>query len=468
MAEFDATEVITFTYGAAVNSGLFFSAILLLLMQPALFLFQVGSASRLNAINDYYKGVINLGAGALAFQLVGWDIVTGQSALTPLLAQAGFADADAAAPSGGLADESLRFLLHLGFAATAASICSGASAGRMRPQIFSAFAIGYAGVAYPILAFTVWHPQGLLYGEFTDFAGSVVVHGMGATSALAATMILRPRIGFNGYDPIGLGREQLYRLAKRHAPHSIPLAILGGLLVWICWIGLTAGAFFAQLGPLAEGGAGAALSSLFGDLGAILRATLLAPSAAAMVVVATQIIFNQYRDAIYTLRAAIAGAVAVSAGADLYGAGAAILVGVGAGALFLATSDVYRRLNIDDPVASIAAHGPAGVFGVAAAGFMSDADPIAAALLQAAYGLVLFALMFVATLAFFYGASLVTGAVDRISGGREKRERGVSALRVSHSEELQGVDVTLHGQDAYGAAPPAEPIVARHARAAAR
>lgn len=461
-------DIVNLTMTSTVNIGLLVCTLLALLMQPAMFLFQVGSVSRLNAINDFYKGVINLGAGALVFHFLGWDILRGESFVTPLMVEVGLAaEEPAAAQSFFQPDASLSFLLHLAMAITAASICSGAVAGRMRPYIYSTFAIGYIGVAYPIFGFSVWHPQGILFGELNDFAGSVVVHGMGATSALAATMMLRPRVGFNGFDPVGLGREQLFRISKRHAPHNIPLAILGGVVMWVCWIGLTCGVYLANAAPDPAVTGAEALPTLIGKLGGVAEATLLAAATAGMIVVTTQIALNQFRDVIYTLRAAISGAVAVSAGVHLYTPDIAILVGLSAGLLFLATSDIYRRLNIDDPVASIAAHGPAGVLGVVAAGLITGEEPLQEAVKQGAIGVGMFLAMFVTTLFFLFVLGLAADLVQRVVAPR-KRGKGGSILRISYKDELEGVDIALHGQDAYSRAVDIDETPERRPRAAAR
>ena len=422
-------------------------------MQPGFTMYEVGSISRLNAVNDIFKNFLNICAGALAFSLIGWDIQTGESFLTPYLADVGLARAaaDVDALSQIKPHDAIGFLFQLGFATTAAAICSGAVTGRIRPHVYVAFAACYTGVTYPLIAFTVWHPQGLLFGAFQDFAGSVVVHSSGAAAGLAATLLLRPRIGFNGYDPVGLGPERLFIIAKRHAPHNIPLAALGASVLWIGWFGLTCGSLLIHGIPIPSGqiAAAAGFPAIIEALGGVATATLLAPAAAALTVTAIQLTQRQYGDVLDAMSGLIAGAVAVGAGANIYGPAEAILVGMVAGALYKFTRFLFERLFIDDPVATVAAHGFTGILGVCAVGFLKNsADPTAAALWQASVGIGLFSIVFLMSILFFVVVSIVFRLVERIVAPQPAGPRPF-AMRVAYRTEVKGIDAALHGQDAY-------------------
>ena len=470
MEELAGTDAFALAAAAATNIGLFVCVAIVLLMQPALYLYQVGAVSRLNAINDFYKGMLNFGTGLFFFQIFGWDILTGQSSLTPLMVQAGLALPEPVRENIATPNPSLYFLLHVGYLATTSAVISGASTGRMRPHIYAAFTACYAAFAYPLLAFTVWHPQGLLYGVFNDFGGAVVIHAAGAAAGLASTVLLRPRIGFNGYDPIGMGREQLFRVAKRHAPHSIPMSVLGGVTIWVCFMGLTCGAYFAHHAPILAGEGADAFEKLFTDFSDVARTTFIAGVGSGAMVLWWQVGLNQFRDVIYMLSAVIAGSVAVSAGADRFTPNEALIVGFGVGLIFIWMTGVYRRLNVDDPVGSINAHGVPGVIGVAAAGMMASDDALIGALTQGAIGLSLFVLMFVMTALFLLAVSALFDGLQKLAGKRASsaHEMRGSSLRISYKIEIQGIDLALHGQDAYSIAVKQEELPARKPRAAAR
>lgn len=434
---------------AVINIAVLISAILVFMMQPGFMLLEVGLVSRLNAINDIYKNLLDTCAGALAFYVIGWDVLTGQSSLTPLLVSAGFAN-----PPPEVAVETLQpsasmaFVFQLAFATTAATICSGAVTGRIRPHAYLVFAALFTGLIYPLIAFSVWHPQGLLFGRFYDFAGSVVVHAAGAAAGLAGSVLLRPRIGYNGYDPLNLGREQLFRLAKRHAPHNLPIAALGAFLLWIGWFGFNGGALFIGGAEAASVEDADGVAALFARLGDVFAATVIAPAAAALTVSAIHVFLKEDRSLMDALNALIAGAVAVTAGAALYTPGEAALVGVGAALVFRLARAAFERTNIDDPVHAIAAHGFTGVFGVAAVGFVGPDAGVETALLQAAFGLAVFLWIFLLSLVGFGLVGLGARLVGRSDHGDAPRPR--SGLRLAYRIEINGVDAELHGQSAYG------------------
>ena len=461
------TDSMSFAIVALINIGVFVSLIFVAIMPACWFIYQAGSVSRMNAINDFYKGLINFGGGTVLFQLIGWDIVSGTSFLTPLLYTAGLAVERPPVEGVLHASESLRFFMHLSFALTSSIIFSGAATGRMRPHIYAVQTFGYAAFAYPIMAFTVWNPNGVLYGAFHDFAGAVVIHGAAASAGLAATLLLKPRIGFNGYDPVGSGREQLFRIAKRHSPHNIPLAAFGGSLIAGTWLGITCGAYFIHGIPEPALGDAEALDEIVSEFGNIARVTLLAAMSAGVLIVVSQVILNQFRDVLYIIGGSIAALVAVSAGADRYDPSTAIFVGAATGAVYFVATTFYHRLNIDDPVSSIASHGFPGLFGVVAAGALTGDDPVWDAAWQCGVGLLLCSIMFVATGAYLIVVSNFFSFIERAAGRRDPEVRG-SAMRIAYAVEVQGVDMALHGQDAYNVPVKQEEMPVRKQRAAKR
>ncbi|MCI4665224.1 MAG: hypothetical protein MRY74_10940 [Neomegalonema sp.] len=433
-----------------LNIILFVAAILVLLMQPGFMMLETGAVSRLNAINDIYKNLLDICFGAVAFWLVGWDILTGASPLTPLLSQIGLAAAEPAATATVIKpDPTINFLFQLGFATTAATICSGAVTGRIRPHVYLVFAGLFTGFFYPLIAFTVWHPLGLLYGVFYDFAGSIVVHASGAAAGLAGTLLLRPRLAYNGYDPIGLGREQLFRVAKRHAPHNLPLAALGVVFLWIGWFGFNGGTLFAN-GLASPALAGTdVLSTTVAEFGRIAAATILAPAAAALTATLIHLLTGEDRSLLDTMNALLAGAVAVTAGANRFDAVDALLVGVVAGAAYRVGVVVLERRSVDDPVNAIAVHGLPGLVGVVAAPLGAGVPSFQAALNQGAIGVGLFFVVFFSSLFMFALLNGLYALIRRVIGARDEEGPAPVAMRVPYRTEMLGIDAEVHGQDAY-------------------
>ena len=447
----DTAFVMDATIYAVLNTAVLIMAILVLFMQPGFILYEAGSISRLNTINDIYKNFLSLCFGGVGFLLLGWDIINGKSFLTPWLVEIGLANPPGASRDENtmFPNETIAFLFQMGFATTAAAICAGAVTGRIRPHVYVAFAAAYAGITYPLIAFTVWNPQGLLYEVFTDFAGSVVVHSSGAAAGLAATILLRPRIGFNGYDPIGLGRDRLFRIAKRHAPHNIPLATFGAILLWVGWFGLTCGSLLVRGVPTPSVYAGEFIPVYVNAIGETALTTILAPASAAVTVTFIQIAERRYGDILETMGGLIAGAVSIGAGANLYDPFEAIAVGACAGIVYKLTRILFERLNIDDPIANIASHGFTGILGVTAVAFFKPhPDPFMLAGWQASVGLALFATIFLMSLIFFTIVSTVFSLIERLIRAAPEGPRP-SAMRVAYRTEVLGIDASLYGLDAY-------------------
>ena len=421
-------------------------------MQPGFMLLEVGSISRLNALNDIYKNFLDVCCGAVFFWLIGWDILTGQSPVTDLLINLGLANNAAAGVEPRISpNDDIAFLFQLSFASTAATISSGAVSGRIRPHVYLIFTGFFTAIIYPTIAFSVWNPSGLLYGVFTDFAGSVVVHSTGAAAGLAGTLLLGPRIGFNGYDPIGVGREETFEITRRHAPHNMPLAAIGIFLLWLGWFGFNGGTTFADGVALSAGQTPIeALAAAFETFGNVMVVTILGPAAAALTVTVMHALFNEDRDILDTMNGLIAGAVGITAGSDTLTASQAIVVGIAAAVVFRATRTLCEKRFIDDPVNVIAAHGLTGVLGVAAVGLTTGDDGVSAMIRQGGIGLAIFAAAFLASLALFtvidIAAKLTRAALKPSSLRQIMAER---PMRVPYRTEIYGIDAATHGQDAY-------------------
>lgn len=439
---------------AALNLGVFASAVLVFTMQPGFMLLEAGSVSRKNALNNIFKNVFDVCIGGIVFYLVGYSILTGEALwMVEALSSLGLAK-----PPGPPSDavpiaDALYFFFQLGFASAAVTVSSGAVTGRISPYAYSVFSVFFVGFIYPTLGFVVWSDQGVLSGVFQDFAGAVVVHAAGAAAGLAGAILLGPRLGFNGYDPIGVGEERLYKVALTHAPHNMPLAALGVFLLWIGWFGFNGGTLLAAGAPPAPAGADpvAHVSGVMNAFGVIVMNTALAPCAAVAAAALLNIALREDINMPDLLNAVIAGLVGVTAAADVLTPSQAMLSGVAAALVFRLTRIVMARIPVDDPVSAISAHGFTGILGAGVVAFAAPAESAVAVLgLQLGYALAIFLAVFLASLIAFQLSAFICLASAAVIGGSRLRDSfRARGLRVHPSAEAYGLDDTLHGQDAY-------------------
>ena len=447
ISSFTSVDLINY---ATLNLGLFFCIVLVIMMQPGFLLLEVGSVSRRNALNDAFKNSLDLCVGGLAYWLVGHTIYTGDAGLLELFTAIGLAQPLSQPQALIQAEDTLQFLYQMAFAATGATICSAAVTGRIWSITYLMFVAVFSGFIYPLVAFLAWNPASILAGSYTDFAGGVVVHACGAAAGLAGTLLLRPRLGYNGYDPMRLGRERLFRIAARHAPHNVPMAALGVFLLWLGWYGFNGGTAFLNGVPLSAEGGGEPLQDLMRTLGNIAIATTLAPCAAAAATLLIRLLMREDLDLLETLNSLVAGLVAVTAGAHLFSAPQAILVGVAAAVIYRLARRLFVRLTIDDPVSAIAAHGLTGVAGAVAVAFVLPGSVAANAAQQLGASVGLVAMVFLLSLlAFKLVEAIALLCVTLAAPEKVRKIWRHGALRIHHDVEMSGIDETLHGQDAY-------------------
>ena len=307
------------------------------------------------------------------------------------------------------------FIFQAMFAATGATIVSGAVAERVKLPVFMLFATLLVGFAYPITGAWKWGGGWLDAMGFYDFAGSSVVHAFGGFAALACAMLLGPRIGkytANGISAI--------------PGHSMPLAAIGVFLLWLGWFGFNGGSALAA-DPKA-------VSYVF-------VTTSLAACAGAVTAMLVSWALTQKHDVTMALNGILAGLVGITAGADTVGEGSSIIIGAIAGALVVVSIIVFDKIKIDDPVGAISVHGVCGIWGTVAVGFFSF-DPAHNPVTQLIGTLAIGAFAFIFSL-------IVFGALKAIFG-----------VRVSAEEETIGLDISEHGMHAYphdAVSPAAEP-----------
>lgn len=318
------------------------AACLVFFMQAGFALVETGLTRAKNAINIIMKNVMDVSAGSLAFFLVGFGLMFGTSA-------GGWIGTDGFL-LGEIGDYSVEwsytfFFFQAVFAATAATIVSGAVAERTAFNSYLIFSVIITAFIYPVFGSWAWgslfNGDGWLEGlGFIDFAGSTVVHSVGGWAALAGAMVVGPRTG-KYID----GKPQLIK------GHSMPLAALGVFILWLGWFGFNAG------------------STTTGDTSIALIAlnTFLAAGAGATAAMLTTWLINGKPDGAVTLNGVLAGLVGITAGCANLSPGFALLTGAIAGILVHFSMKLLEK-KVDDAVGAVSVHGVCGAWGTLAAG----------------------------------------------------------------------------------------------------
>lgn len=324
------------------------AAALVFFMQTGFALLESGMARSKNSVNVIMKNYMDVCLGSLVFWAVGFGLMFG-------LNESGFLGMSHLFPDF---DEDWPFtflLFQTMFAATAATIASGAMAERTRYMGYLVGAMLITGLIYPVFGSWVW--GGFFGGKgwlaelgFIDFAGSTVVHSVGAWCALAGIMVVGPRLG--RFDPV-TGKGRLI------PGHNLNNVALGGFILWLGWFGFNAG------------------STLQGDasLGKIALNTHLAASAGAAGIFLCQALLGRPVLLTLTINGSLGGLVAITAGCATMSMGHAIVTGLIAGVIVMLGTLMLEMLQLDDAVGAIPVHGFAGVWGTLAAGWFLQSDP---------------------------------------------------------------------------------------------
>ncbi|EKB50237.1 ammonium transporter [Cecembia lonarensis] len=299
------------------------------------------------------------------------------------------------------------FIFQAMFAATAATIVSGAVAERIKLGPFLFFSILYVGICYPIVGMWKWGGGFLdtLSTPFYDFAGSTIVHSVGGWGALVGAFLLGPRLG--KYTESGM----------RAIPgHSIPLATIGVFLLWFGWFGFNGGSV---------------LSADPGEVSLVFVTTAIAGASGAFGALFTSYIKFKSYDITMVLNGILAGLVGITAGADLMGVGEAAIIGFIGGVLVVLGVVFFDKIKIDDPVGAISVHLIGGIWGTLAVGLFGDLAGFQQVLSQLIGIGVVGAFCFLTSWIMFFSL---------------KRSIGI---RVDEKEELEGLDINEHGMQAY-------------------
>ncbi len=376
-------------------------------------LLEIGLTRQKNTINILFKNVFIICVGLLLYCLGGFNLMYPgfEEGSAGIFKFAGFG---ITAPEGGMTPDYADggytwwtdFLFQGMFAATAATIVSGAVAERIKLTSFMVFTLVYVGLVYPIVGSWKWG-GGFLDGMgFYDFAGSTLVHGVGGWAALVAVWLLGARIG--KFDENGKPRVI--------AGHNIPLATAGVLVLWLGWFGFNGGSVLS---------ADPELTSL------TLVTTCLAAAAGGVGAFAlSQILYKNF-DLTMFLNGILGGLVGITAGADQMSPTDAILIGAIAGIIIVLAVALVDRLKLDDPVGAIAVHLICGIWGTLAVGIFGALASVDQFLTQLT-GVAIVGVFCLAT------SFIILFTLKKTMG-----------LRVSEKEEIEGLDEHEHGMSAY-------------------
>ncbi len=331
------------------NLWILIAAGMVFIMHLGFALLESGLTSAKNAINILFKNLMIISMGLLTYAVVGFDLMyPGDEFAGQFFGFAGFGVS--ASPEDLTSAYNPHytywsdFLFQAMFAATAASIVSGAVAERIRLSVFMIYATLLVGFLYPVIGMWKWGGGFLdaMAVPFYDFAGSTIVHSVGGWAALVAATLIGPR----------RGRFSKGRIHYR-PPHNYALVTTGVFLLWFGWFGFNGGSVLsAEPATLSTVFATTALSAAAGVMGAMLSA---------------RIIHNKTCLAT-SLNGALAGLVGITAGADVMSVFDAVTIGFISGLLVVISMSFFDHLRVDDPVSAISVHLVCGIWGTLAVG----------------------------------------------------------------------------------------------------
>jgi len=396
------------------NMWLLVAAFLVMFMQPGFAMVEAGFTRSKNTANILMKNLMDFSIGSLLYWIIGFTIMYGDSI-------GGFIGMpDLFFMSDGFGDNYSDYadlFFQTVFAATAATIVSGAMAERTEFKAYLIFTIVITVLIYPVSGHWTWGGGWLSQLGFHDFAGSSIVHSVGAWVGLAGAAIIGPRLGKYGKD----GKPTAI------PGHNLAMGALGVFILWFGWFGFNPGS------QLAAAGTDNAVA-----IGHIAVTTNLAAAAGA--VTAMLVAWARYKrpSLSISLNGALAGLVAITAGCDAVDPVGAVLIGTIAGfVLPFAVEFIDKILKVDDPVGAISVHGVSGAFGTLAVGLFSTSEG-----LFYGGGAKLLGIQAIGVLAFFawaFGLGLLLFFILKKA----------NILRVSKRIEEEGLDVYEHGESAY-------------------
>ena len=396
------------------NLWMMMATILVFIMHLGFATLESGLTQSKNTVNILFKNATILPIGLLTYCLWGFNIMyPGGDFAGGFFGFAGFGLTMPEGDAGliGYADGAYTywtdFIFQAMFAATAATIVSGAVAERVKLHSFLIFTFIYVGFCYPIVGMWKWGGGFLNTMEtpFYDFAGSTLVHSVGGWAALVGVMLLGARLG-----------KYVDGKIRPIPGHSMPLATIGVFLLWFGWYGFNGGSV---------------LSADPGLVSLVFVTTSLAAAAGAIGALITALIVVRSNDLSMVLNGILGGLVGITAGADQMGVTDSILIGLIAGAFVVLAVVFFDRMKLDDPVGAISVHLVCGIWGTLAVGLFGALAGFSQFVSQLIGVAVVGVFCFASALLIFYVLKVTLG------------------IRVSAEEEIEGLDIGEHKMRAY-------------------
>ncbi|MBK8656229.1 MAG: ammonium transporter [Haliscomenobacter sp.] len=395
------------------NLWILVSTILVFIMHLGFATLEAGFVQKKNVVNILFKNTMIVVIGLLTYAIVGFNLMYPGMNAGGFFGFSGFGlslpGGDPIEYASGNYTYWTDFIFQGMFAATCATIVSGAVAERIKLVPFLLFSAVFVGLCYPITGFWNWGGGWLKAAGFYDFAGSTMVHAAGGFAALAAVLVLGPRRG--KYTDHGI---------KPIPGHSMPLATIGVFLLWFGWYGFNGGSVLSA-NPM--------------GVSLVFVTTSLAAAAGALVAfIAGYLLFKSY-DLSMTLNGILGGLVGITAGADQMSPNEAMLIGAIAGAIIPFSVVFFDRRKVDDPVGATSVHLACGVWGTLAVGIFGAKAGLNQVLVQLMGVAAIGAFSFAAAFAIMYALKQTVG------------------IRVSEEEEMIGLDIGEHEMSAYADSP---------------
>jgi len=398
------------------------AGMLVMLMQAGFAMVETGFTRAKNACNIMMKNLMDFSVGSLVYWAVGFGIMFGAGNM--FFGTSGFFLKDTGTTFASLdwttVPLTCKYFFQMVFAATAATIVSGAMAERTKFIGYLIFSFVISALIYPVVGHWIWGGGWLANLGMWDFAGSTVVHSTGAWIALMGAIALGPRFG--KYNKDG---------SSNAIPgHNIPIATLGVFLLWFGWYGFNPGSTMAAVTDIAH----------------IAMTTTLAAAAAAVSAMFVSWKMFGKPDISMTLNGALAGLVGITAGCAFVSAASSVIIGAVAGALVV-VSVVFidKVLHVDDPVGAVSVHGACGAWGTIAVGLFAQ-DMFAPGTtgngLLFGGGVKLLMAQLTGVFSVMAWCAITGGILFAII-------RATTGLRVTSEEELRGLDIDEHGMEAY-------------------
>ncbi len=390
------------------NTWMMVATFLVFVMHLGFATLETGLTRAKNSVNILFKNTLIVSIGLLTYTLMGFNLMyPGDSwLLGKFIGFSGFGVGTDAAGVTSAYNPAYTywtdFLFQAMFAATAATVVSGAVAERIKLHSFLIFSTIYVAIVYPIVGSWGWGGGWLADLNFHDFAGSTFVHSVGGWAALAGVIVLGPRLG-----------KYVNGSVKAIMGHNLPLAAIGVFLLWLGWFGFNGGSV---------------LSADPAAVSFVLVTTTLAAAAGIFSAMIVSWSVQKKPDLTMVLNGALAGLVGITAGADVVSVPASIIIGLIAGALVVVSVLTVDKMKLDDPVGAISVHLICGIWGTLAVGIFSSEFSIGVQLLG-----------ILAAGAFCFPAAFGIFSVIKATMG----------IRVDEDEELKGLDIGEHGMEAY-------------------